>query len=272
MSTPFLHRRAPRLGVLLAVLVAASLLPAAAHAARAGTAPAAVVALKFSVTDAPEATPRPATLTCLGTRANATGYLRETPEEGCQQARRLAAFLLSAPAPGRVCTQIFGGPQTATVQGAINGRWIRRTLSRTNGCELADWDRMGLLLAPTAINAGRQLVDYHRSGGIAGFDDRLTVSPSGVGVHTPRSGVPRVFRVSPAALADLKRALEATDFGSLDPSYLPTTPIADAFSYTITHIGRTVVTSDGAVPAALAPVIAELNRLLAPDPAATAGA
>jgi hypothetical protein len=174
MSTLFLHRRAPRLGVLWSVLVAACLLPAAAHAASPGTAPAAVVALKLSVTDAPGATPRPATLTCLGTWANATGYLRGTPEEGCRQAGRLARWLLSPPDPERVCTQVFGGPQTATVDGAINGRRIPRAFSRTDGCELADWDQMGLLLAPTAINSSRQLVDYHRSGGIAGLEDRLT--------------------------------------------------------------------------------------------------
>jgi hypothetical protein len=272
MSTLFLLRRAPRLGVLWSVLVAACLLPAAAHAASPGTAPAAVVALKLSVTDAPGATPRPATLTCLGTWANATGYLRGTPEEGCRQAGRLARWLLSPPDPERVCTQVFGGPQTATVDGAINGRRIPRAFSRTDGCELADWDQMGLLLAPTAINSSRQLVDYHRSGGIAGLEDRLTISPNGVGVHTPRSGVPRIFRVPPAALADLERALETADFQSLDPAYLPSPPIADAFTYTITHLGATVVTSDGTVPAALAPVIAELNRLLVPASAATAGA
>ena len=246
------------------------MLPAAAP--RAGTAPAAVLALKFSVTDAPGATPQPATLTCLGTWANATGYLREASEEGCQQARQLAGFLLSAPDSDRVCTQIYGGPQTATVKGTINGRLIRRTFSRTDGCELADWDRLGLLLAPKAINPSRQLVDYQRSGGIAGLEARLTVSRSGVGVRTSRGGARRVFRVSPAALAELERALEAADFPSLDPSYLPTTPIADGFSYTITHLGATVVTADGAVPEALAPVIAALDRLLVPDSAATAGA
>jgi hypothetical protein len=262
MPTLFLHRRAPRLGVLSAVLIAACLLPAAAHAAGTGTASAAGLALRFSVTEAPSATPQPATLTCLGTWANATGYLREAPEEGCQQAHQLADLLLNAPAPDRVCTQIYGGPQIATVQGTINGRWIHRALSRTNGCELADWEQMGPLLAPKATNPSGQLVDYRRSGGIAGFEDRLTVSRSGVGVHTPRSGVPRVFRVSPAALADLERALEAADFQSLDPSYLPTTPIADAFAYTITYLGGTVVTSDGAVPTPLEPVVAGLNRLL----------
>jgi hypothetical protein len=273
MSTPFLHKLCAATRVLLAALMAACLLPAAAHAAGSGTAPAAALTLKFTVTDAPAATPQPATLTCFGTWANATGYLREAPDEACQQARRLADFLPSAPDPNRTCTQIFGGPQTATVKGAINGRQIRRAFSRKNGCELADWDRMGPLLAATATatNPARQLVDYHRSGGIAGLDDRLTISRSGVGVHTPRSGVPRVFRISPATLADLQRALDAADFQSLDPVYRPTTPIADAFTYTITHLGRTVVASDGAVPTPLAPVIDELDRLLVPDAAATAG-
>jgi hypothetical protein len=251
--------------------MAACLLPAAAHAAPAATAPAAAVALRFSVTEAPAATPQPAALNCMGTSTNATGYLRETPTEGCQQARQLADLLLNAPASDRVCTQIYGGPQTATVQGTINGRWIRRAFSRTNGCELADWEQMGPLLAPKATNPSGQLVDYRRSGGFAGFEDRLTVSRSGVGVHTPRGGVPRVLRVSPAALADLEHALEAADFQSLEPSYLPTTPVADGFTYTITYLGGTIVASDGAVPAALEPVLTGLNRLLVPDSAATAG-
>jgi hypothetical protein len=257
---------------VLVVLIAVCVLPAAAHAAGTGTASAAGLALRFSVTEAPAATPQSATLTCLGTRENATGYLREAPEQGCEQAHQLADLLLNAPAPDRVCTEIYGGPQTATVQGTINGRWVRRAFARTNGCELADWGQMGPLLAPKATNPSGQLVDYRRSGGIAGLEDRLTVSRSGVGVHTPRSGVPRVFRVSPGALADLEHALEAADFRSLDPSYLPTTPIADAFTYTITYLGGTVVASDEAVPTALEPVVAELNRLLVPDSAATAGA
>ena len=262
MPTLFLHRRAPWLGVLLAVLIAAYLLPAAADATGTGTASAAGLALRFSVTEAPATTPQTATLTCLGTRENATGYLQQAPGEGCQQAQQLTDLLLNAPDPERICTQIYGGPQTATVQGTVNGRWVRRAFSRTNGCELADWGQMGPLLAPQATNPNGQLVDYRRSGGIAGFEDRLTVSRSGVGVHTPRSGLPRVFRVSPDALADLQRALEAADFPSLDRSYLPTTPIADAFTYTITYLGGTVVASDGAVPTALEPVVAALNRLL----------
>jgi hypothetical protein len=262
MPTLFLHRRAPWLGVLLPLLIAAWLLPAAAHAAGTGTASAADLALRFSVTEAPDATPQPATLTCLGTRATATGYLQAAPEEGCQQADQLADLLLNAPDPDRICTQIYGGPQTATVEGTVNGRWVRRAFSRTNGCELADWGQMGPLLAPKATNPSGELVDYRRSGGIAGLEDRLTVSRSGVGVHTPRNGVPRVFRVSPAALADLERALEAANFQSLDPSYLPTTPISDAFTYTITYLGGTVVASDGAVPTPLEPVVAALNRLL----------
>src|SRR5919106_260237 len=46
-----------------------------------------------------------------------------------------------APVPGdAACTQIYGGPQEARVEGAIDGTPIDADLSRSNGCEIARWD------------------------------------------------------------------------------------------------------------------------------------
>ena len=43
------------------------------------------------------------------------------------------------PVPGDVaCTEIYGGPQLAT----ISGSGVDATLSRTNGCEIARWDAL----------------------------------------------------------------------------------------------------------------------------------
>ena len=63
--------------------------------------------------------------------------------------RALAAnrAALRAVPPGAICTQIFGGPQVATVRGVLDGRQVRATFSRANGCEIARWDRLRSLFS-----------------------------------------------------------------------------------------------------------------------------
>lgn len=65
----------------------------------------------------------------------------------CEIARRLADFLAEEPPRDRVCTEIYGGPETARVRGTIGERRIDRRFSKTNGCEIADWERAEPLLA-----------------------------------------------------------------------------------------------------------------------------
>ena len=54
-----------------------------------------------------------------------------------------------APLPtDQACTEIYGGPQTATVRGTYRGEPVRLDLARTDGCRIAQWDRLGALLPP----------------------------------------------------------------------------------------------------------------------------
>jgi hypothetical protein len=46
----------------------------------------------------------------------------------------------------RVCTDIFGGPETATIEGTLRGRAVSARFSRTNGCEIARWEAASPLL------------------------------------------------------------------------------------------------------------------------------
>jgi Subtilisin inhibitor-like len=56
-----------------------------------------------------------------------------------------------APTPkGQMCTQIFGGPQTATVTGTWKGRKVDTTFSRRNGCETKRWNDLATLFGPLA--------------------------------------------------------------------------------------------------------------------------
>jgi hypothetical protein len=83
-----------------------------------------------------------ATLTCRAETARATGWLARSPVRACRRARRLPA-----PIPAnRMCTQIYGGPQTARITGRVGARRINRKLSRTNGCRIGEWSRMAPLV------------------------------------------------------------------------------------------------------------------------------
>jgi hypothetical protein len=52
-----------------------------------------------------------------------------------------------APIPGdAVCTQVYGGPQTAHVTGVWDGQQVDLELSRVDGCRITQWDALGPVL------------------------------------------------------------------------------------------------------------------------------
>jgi hypothetical protein len=54
------------------------------------------------------------------------------------------------PVPGDVaCTEIYGGDQTASVTGTLDGEQVSIAFDRTNGCEIARWDAAVPLLVET---------------------------------------------------------------------------------------------------------------------------
>ena len=48
--------------------------------------------------------------------------------------------------PRQVCTDIFGGPETARVTGTLAGSPLAARFSRQNGCEIARWQLAAPLL------------------------------------------------------------------------------------------------------------------------------
>jgi hypothetical protein len=55
------------------------------------------------------------------------------------------------PVPSRqACTEIYGGEQTAVIEGTLGGEPLRAELSRVNGCEIARWDA----LVPVLVQSG----------------------------------------------------------------------------------------------------------------------
>jgi hypothetical protein len=52
-----------------------------------------------------------------------------------------------APTPGgQACTQLYGGPQTASISGTLRGEHVDARFSRRNGCEIARWEHVQPLL------------------------------------------------------------------------------------------------------------------------------
>ena len=68
------------------------------------------------------------------------------------QAEAACAHLIAiedpfAPLPtDQMCTEVYGGPQTAAVSGVWNGEPVDLELSRSNGCQISQWDSLGPLL------------------------------------------------------------------------------------------------------------------------------
>ena len=141
-----LHLRwVPLAGLLLAVAGAYVLSGSSSTVVERTAATAPRVALRMTFDDG-QGNRSTARLACRGGAATAKGYLRSRPAKACRKARRIAAFLASQPSDTRPCDQVYGGPARARIRGTIGGRAIDRSFSRTDGCEIADWDSAGILL------------------------------------------------------------------------------------------------------------------------------
>ena len=123
--------------------LAAAAVVAALTGAGGGDAP---VRLRVAYAAGPGQPSRVAHLRCTGDRSSADGFLRPIAARACAHARGIAAFLAGRPDAHRACTQIYGGPERARITGTVGGRRVNRTITRTDGCGIADWRRAQPLL------------------------------------------------------------------------------------------------------------------------------
>ena len=106
------------------------------------------------------------------------------------------------------------------------------------------------------------LVEYQRSGGIAGQTVRLVVEDNGTARLYRRSDTTKLT-VNSDTLERLKAMVERLDFAKLRAEYRPPPKGgADLFQYVITHRGERITVQDGAIPPDLQPLIDVLNGLL----------
>lgn len=112
-----------------------------------------------------------------------------------------------------------------------------------------------------ASNQAPVLIEYHRSGGFAGFDDHLIIREDGETILT-RKGQRFGFTLDPATLNRLADLFTTTGFMQLRREYLPQRPGRDLFTYVVTYRGHTVRTMDGAIPPSLEPVLEQLDQIV----------
>jgi hypothetical protein len=107
------------------------------------------------------------------------------------------------------------------------------------------------------------LVIYHKTGGIMGLDETLTVNADGTLALRSRNGTTKTSKIPADRLAKLRELLASPEYAKLQGQYKAMG--ADLFIYDISVPGGTpghVQTMDGAdTPAVLAEIIQELNDL-----------
>lgn len=98
--------------------------------------------LTVRVSAGPDAETTQWTLTC-----QPAGGDHPAPEAACAALERADEPFTPVP-PDQPCTQIYGGPQTATIEGVWRGERVRASYSRENGCEIHRWDALLPVLQP----------------------------------------------------------------------------------------------------------------------------
>jgi hypothetical protein len=61
-----------------------------------------------------------------------------------------ASRLVEGPPRDQACPEIYGGPDTATIQGTIDGSRVQTVVDRTDGCGISDWDNLLVDILPPA--------------------------------------------------------------------------------------------------------------------------
>jgi hypothetical protein len=104
-------------------------------------------------------------------------------------------------------------------------------------------------------------VDYHRTGGIAGLDDRIVIFDNGVAVISQKTASKEIT-LNQSDLEMITGIFNEAQFSMLQGNYTARRGAADYFRYTISYHGKTVIAEDSAVPPSLQTVITEMNRII----------
>jgi hypothetical protein len=105
------------------------------------------------------------------------------------------------------------------------------------------------------------LVDYYRTGGVAGFNDRLVIFDNGIAVVSSKT-VNQEIEINKTDIERIVALFDQSQFPMFEGNYSARQGSADLIKYTISYHGKTVNAEDSVIPPSLQPVIDELNRIL----------
>ncbi|MGJ0386625.1 SSI family serine proteinase inhibitor [Paenarthrobacter nicotinovorans] len=96
--------------------------------------------LSITLLETPEAAPKTFTLVCTGGTPAAESN-HPSAAEACTAIKNNPSMLSPAPPRAdRACTMQYGGPATAKVTGAVDGKEVVAAFNRTDGCQIGMWD------------------------------------------------------------------------------------------------------------------------------------
>jgi hypothetical protein len=106
--------------------------------------PAARTHLTVEVRPSPKEPPKTWTLTC-----DPAGGTHPKAAAACQALAKAEDPFKPVPKDA-ICTEIYGGPQVATVTGTWRGTPVNARFTRQNGCEINRWQQVAPLLDASA--------------------------------------------------------------------------------------------------------------------------
>lgn len=101
----------------------------------------------------PEADDVSYTISCLGDTATLVGDAPVNAEQACTAMADddVRTRLVDGSPVDQMCTEIYGGPDVATIVGTLDDVPVNATVDRANGCGIDDWDRLLGDILPPAI-------------------------------------------------------------------------------------------------------------------------
>jgi hypothetical protein len=94
------------------------------------------------------------TVSCTDASSDVSGDAVDVDADAACEALREPAVverLTQGPPQDQVCTEIYGGDDTAEIEGTIGDRSVDTVADRTNGCAIDTWDELLAPILPPAI-------------------------------------------------------------------------------------------------------------------------
>lgn len=106
------------------------------------------------------------------------------------------------------------------------------------------------------------LIDYHRTGGLNGSNDRLVIFTNGVAVVSEGPAQAETT-LNSTDLALLSVLFNEADFSQLQANYPAPHESSGLVTYTVTYMGKTVSAQETDIPPSLETIIDKLDGVLA---------